>query len=47
MTGLQLPLLASVSVREGTAESLADILGPAAPQDEPKVVPVPVSKSTC
>ncbi|HEV2763186.1 MAG TPA: putative baseplate assembly protein, partial [Pyrinomonadaceae bacterium] len=47
LSGLQLPLLSSVSVREGTAEPLEDILGPAAPQAEPKVVPVPVSKSTC
>ena len=46
LTGLQLPLLTSVSVREGTAETLADILGPA-PQADTKVVPVPVSKSTC
>ncbi|MCA9969176.1 MAG: putative baseplate assembly protein [Anaerolineales bacterium] len=48
LTHLQLPLLASLSVREGEAEPLADILG--APSDTPpavQIVPVPVSRSTC
>jgi hypothetical protein len=46
-TGLQLPRLDVLSVREGDAESLADILVTATPQAEPTTVPVPVTKSKC
>ncbi|HVG34274.1 MAG TPA: putative baseplate assembly protein [Pyrinomonadaceae bacterium] len=47
-TGLQLPRLDLVSVREGEAEALADLLVTATPQAaEPTTVPVPVRKSKC
>ena len=46
LTGLQLPRLDTLDVREGEAESLASILG-AKPPQEPTVVPVPVTKSKC
>jgi len=50
LSGLQLPLLATLAIREGEAESLATILsgdseGPTPPPVQP--VPVPVSRSTC
>jgi hypothetical protein len=48
LSGLTLPLLAALSVREGDAESLTDLIG--APAQEPphtRVVPVPVTKSKC
>jgi hypothetical protein len=48
LTGLSLPLVQSLNVREGEAEPLADIIGaPAEQPPDPRVVPVPVTKSKC
>jgi hypothetical protein len=40
-------MLVGLSVREGEAEPLADIIAPAAQPPEPRIVPVPVTKSKC
>jgi hypothetical protein len=47
LSGLRLPLLVGLSVREGEAESLAAIIAPAEAPPDTQVVPVPVSKSKC
>lgn len=48
LTGLQLPRLDLLSVREGTAESLESLLGTTTETpSEPTLVPVPVTKSKC
>jgi predicted phage baseplate assembly protein len=49
LSGLQLPRLAKLSVREGEAESLAQLLGETAPEDGApvEVVPAPVSRIKC
>jgi predicted phage baseplate assembly protein len=48
LTGLELPVLTALAVREGAAEPLAEVVGTA--PEQPPVVdihPVPVSKATC
>jgi len=47
LTGLRLPLLVGLSVREGEAEALADIIAPAEGPPDTRIVPVPVTKSKC
>ena len=48
LTGLQLPRLAKLGVREGEAESLSALLGETTPGGPPvEVVPVPVSRTKC
>ncbi len=48
LTGLQLPRLARLGVREGEAESLASLLGETTPDGPPlEVLPVPVSRTKC
>ena len=48
LTGLQLPRLAKLGVREGEAESLAALLGETTPGGPPvEVLPVPVSRTKC
>lgn len=48
LTGLQLPRLARLGVREGEAETLAALLGDVAPSGTPAdVLPVPVSRTKC
>jgi hypothetical protein len=47
LTGLQLPRLDVLAVREGEAESLDSLLGAQAVPQEPTIVPVPVTKSKC
>jgi hypothetical protein len=48
LTGLQLPRLATLGVREGEAESLAALLGETTPgSGTGDVVPVPVSRTKC
>lgn len=50
LSGLHLPLLATLALREGEAEPLADILGSGDSDDAPPTVqpvPVPVARSTC
>lgn len=47
LRGLQLPRLDTLDVREGEAEPLASILGPKPSEQEPTLVPVPVTKSKC
>ena len=48
LTGLQLPRLAGLSVREGAAEELATLLGQQPATDSsPSLVPVPVLPRTC
>ena len=49
LSGLHLPLLASLALREGEAESLADILSGSGDSGTTTVqpVPVPVARSTC
>lgn len=48
LSGLELPMILALSVREGDAEPLAAVIG--APVEQPpntRIVPVPVSKSKC
>ena len=47
LSGLRLPMLVGLSVREGEAEPLADIIAPAEQPPEPRIVPVPITKSKC
>jgi hypothetical protein len=53
LSGLKLPMLVTLSMREGEAESLSSILGPPStgqPTERPAEVrplPVPVTKATC
>lgn len=48
LTGLQLPRLAKLGVREGEAESLAGLLGETTPGGPAvEVLPVPVSRTKC
>ncbi len=48
LSGLQLPRLAKLGVREGEAESLAALLGETTPGGPPvEVVPAPVSRTKC
>jgi predicted phage baseplate assembly protein len=47
LSGLRLPMLVGLSVREGEAEPLANIIAPAEQPPEPRIVPVPVTKSKC
>ena len=48
LTGLQLPRLARLGVREGDAETLAALLGDVAPSGTPAdVLPAPVSRTKC
>ncbi|MEI2692762.1 MAG: putative baseplate assembly protein [Anaerolineae bacterium] len=48
LTGLQLPRLARLGVREGEAESLASLLGETTPGGPPvEVLPAPVSRTKC
>lgn len=47
LIGLRLPMLVGLSVREGEAEALADIIAPAERPPETQIVPVPVTKSKC
>ena len=48
LTGLQLPRLAKLGVREGEAESLSSLLGETTPGGSPvEVLPAPVSRAKC
>jgi predicted phage baseplate assembly protein len=48
LSGLQLPRLAKLGVREGEAEALAALLGETTPGGPPlEVLPVPVSRTKC
>ncbi|HST50371.1 MAG TPA: putative baseplate assembly protein [Pyrinomonadaceae bacterium] len=47
LSGLQLPRLDTLDVREGEAESLESILGATPAPQQPTIVPVPVTKSKC
>jgi hypothetical protein len=48
LTGLQLPRLAKLSVRDGEAESLSSLLGETAPAGAGvEILPVPVSRTKC
>lgn len=48
LTGLQLPRLAKLGVREGEAEALTELLGETTPGGPPvEVLPVPVSRTKC
>jgi hypothetical protein len=51
LTGLELPVLVGVSVREGTAEPLSEVFAPTPEEGEAgaegEVVPVPVIRAKC
>ncbi len=50
LSGLHLPLLATLALREGEAEPLSDVLSGGDGDDTPPTVqpvPVPVARSTC
>jgi predicted phage baseplate assembly protein len=47
LTGLELPLLRNISVVEGEAEPLSDLVGGGAPVTAVHAVPVPVKRAVC